>query len=80
MVRSYVVKIGSKGEVFPPKEVREELGLTRGQPLIMTVDGEKMTIRKLHSVESILNQPAKTSISSHALKEMRRSLGEDAER
>jgi AbrB family looped-hinge helix DNA binding protein len=78
--KTIILKIGTKGEIFPPKEVREKLGLLQNQPIIMTVHGDQLIIRKLHSIESILEQPAKVTISSHAWKQFRRELGEDLEK
>ena len=75
----HILKIGSKGEIFPPKEVREMLGLTNNQTIILTIHQEKLVIRKLHSLNDILKKPAKVTISHHAWKEFRKKLAEDAE-
>jgi bifunctional DNA-binding transcriptional regulator/antitoxin component of YhaV-PrlF toxin-antitoxin module len=76
----FVLKIGSKGEIFPPKQVRERLGLVKDQSIILSVEGDKITIRKLDSVESILQQPTRVVISPSAMKELRRGLSEDLEK
>ena len=68
IVKNIILKIGTKGEIFPPKEVREKLGFLKDQPIIMTVHGDQLIIRKLHSIESILKEPAKVTISQHAWK------------
>ena len=79
-IKEQILKIGSKGEIFPPKEIREYLGLTQNQPIIMSIQEDKLIIRKLHSLESILAEPPKVTISYHAWKEFRKSLGEDLEK
>ncbi len=76
----FVLKIGSKGEIFPPKQVRERLGLVKDQSIILSVEGDKITIRKLESVESILQQPMKVVVSPSAMKELRHELSEDLEK
>jgi len=73
-------KIGSKGEIFPPKEIREELGLTKGQPILLTIHDNKLIIRKLHTIESILEQPAKVKIEPSTFKQFRKSLSAELEK
>ncbi len=75
-----ILKIGSKGEIFPPKDIRETLGLTPGQPIIMYVHNDKLIIRKIHSIEDILKEPPKIKISYHAWKEFKDELSEEYEK
>jgi len=70
MKNKYILKIGSKGEIIPPKEVRENLGLTKGQKIIMKVYSNRIIVQKIDSLEEVLNQPAETKISYHVLKDM----------
>ncbi|MBD3353148.1 MAG: hypothetical protein GF364_16825 [Candidatus Lokiarchaeota archaeon] len=78
--QEFLLKIGSKGEIFPPKELREKLGLHKDQPILLTLQGDKLIIRKVDSLEEILSNPSKVTISSHAWKQFRKTLSEDAER
>jgi len=75
-----ILKIGSKGEIFPPKKIREKLGLTPNQPILMTVHRDKLIIRKLHSIDTILSTPSKAKISYHAWKQFKKELTEEIER
>ncbi len=75
-----ILKIGSKGEIFPPKKIREKLGLTPNQPILMTVHRDKLIIRKLHSIDNILSTPSKVKISYHAWKQFKEELTEEIER
>lgn len=75
----YILKVGSKGEIFPPKEIREKLDLVSNQPILLVLHRNNLIIRKLHSLDEILQQPAKVTISSQAWKEFRRRLSEEAE-
>ncbi|MFO8017795.1 MAG: AbrB/MazE/SpoVT family DNA-binding domain-containing protein [Promethearchaeia archaeon] len=70
MEDQYILKIGSKGEIFPPKEVREYLGFTKDQKILMKVYPNRIIIQKVETLEEILNQPADTKISYHVLKNM----------
>lgn len=76
----YILKIGSKGEIFPPKEIRKKLGLKPDQPISMTVQDDKLIIKKIYSIEEILKKPPKTKISYHAWKEFKKELSEDLEK
>ncbi len=46
----------------------------------MSIQDDKLIVRKLHSLESILAEPPKVTISYHAWKEFRKSIGEDLEK
>jgi len=75
-----VLKIGSKGEIFPPKDIRKKLGLTPNQPILMTLHENKLIIRKLDSIEEILSTPSKVTISYHAWKQFKEELNEEVEK
>jgi len=68
MENQYIVKIGSKGEIFPPKEVREYLGFTKDQSVVLKVYPNRLIVQKIDTLEDILTKPAKVKISYHALK------------
>ena len=71
MEKIYITKIGSKGEIFPPKELREHFGLTKDQNIIMKVYSDRIVIKKLESLEDILKHPPIAKISYHVLKNMK---------
>ncbi|MBN1215469.1 MAG: AbrB/MazE/SpoVT family DNA-binding domain-containing protein [Candidatus Lokiarchaeota archaeon] len=75
-----VLKVGSKGEIFPPKEIREKLGLKPNQPIVMTIHQDKLIIRKLYSLDEILKTPPKVKISYHAWKQFKDDLNEEYEK
>lgn len=72
-----IVKIGSNGEILPPNEIRDYLGLLPNQTVIMSVVQDKLIIRKVDSLDTILNEPPKVTISYHAWKQMSKELNED---
>ena len=74
-----ILKIGSKGEIFPPKIIREKLGFEPNQPIILFVHQDQLIVRKIYTIEEILNVPPKTKISYHAWKQFKEELIEDYE-
>lgn len=70
MEKQYILKIGSKGEIFPPKEVREFLGFNKDQSIIMKVYSNRVIIQRIDSLEEILSKPTDVKISYHVLKNM----------
>ena len=75
-----ILKIGSKGEIFPPKDLREKLGFEPDQPIILYVHNDQLIIRKVHSLEEILESPPKIKISYHAWKQFKEELSEEYEK
>lgn len=70
----HIIKIGSKGEIFPPKEIRERLGFAPDQVVVVTTIGNKMIVRKITSPLETLKEPPKGKITYQALKKFRQSL------
>jgi len=73
-------KVGSKGELFPPKKIREKIGLKEGQRVLYRIVQGKLVVEKIASVEEILEKPAKVTITLEEYKEHRRELSKDAEK
>lgn len=74
-----ILKIGSKGEIFPPKAIREKLGFEPDQPILLFIHEDQLIVRKLHSIEEILKSPPKIKISYHAWKQFKDDLREEYE-
>lgn len=73
-------KVGSKGELFPPKKIREKIGLKEGQRVLYRIVQGKLVVEKIETVEEILEKPAKVTITFEEFKEDRRKLSKDAEK
>jgi len=71
-------KVGSKGELFPPKHIREQLGLKSGQKVVFRINNGVLIIEKVLSVDEILQKPKKAVISIEEIKQDRFKLSEDA--
>ena len=71
MKTHYRLKIGSRGEIFLPKEVREDLDLKKNQSILIKVYPNRLIIQKADSLEEILSQPSDNKISYHMLKNLK---------
>ena len=69
--------VGSKGELFPPKSIREQLGLKKGQKIIYRVLNGRLIIEKYVELEEILSKSAKIEISFDEMKKDREELSEE---
>ena len=49
-------RIGPKGQVVIPKEIRESLGLKEGTTLVFSVDGEVVHMRQEPTADEILER------------------------
>ena len=56
--------VGKKGELFPPKGIREKIGLKSGCKVLYRVDDSKLTVEPIPDVLTVLWMPkyAKTTI------------------
>jgi len=50
-------RVGSKGELFPPKEVREKLGLKLHSKVIYKVEDGRLIVEPVPSLEEVLSEP-----------------------
>jgi bifunctional DNA-binding transcriptional regulator/antitoxin component of YhaV-PrlF toxin-antitoxin module len=71
-------KVGSKGELFPPKEIREQLGFESGREIEYRVSNGTLIVEKILSPEEILSKPKKAIVTIEELKKDRLNLSEDA--
>lgn len=49
--------VGSKGELFLPKRIREELGFSPGDHIIAEIKNNRIIIRKIHDLLDLLHTP-----------------------
>jgi bifunctional DNA-binding transcriptional regulator/antitoxin component of YhaV-PrlF toxin-antitoxin module len=70
--------VGSKGELFPPKELRMQAGLVEGQKVIYHVWNGRLVVERLLSAREILAKPPKVTIAIEELKRDRLELSEGA--
>ena len=73
IVKSYTGIVGSKNELFPPKEVREALGLERGKKVLYLLKGKELVVRVVPSFEEALKQP---KFAETTVEEFEKEVGE----
>jgi bifunctional DNA-binding transcriptional regulator/antitoxin component of YhaV-PrlF toxin-antitoxin module len=73
-------RVGSKGELFPSKEIREKLGLIPHTRVIYRVENGKLIVEPVHSVEDMIDLPPEVEITQEELDADRRELSRRLER
>jgi bifunctional DNA-binding transcriptional regulator/antitoxin component of YhaV-PrlF toxin-antitoxin module len=74
----YKGKVGSKGELFPPKEIREQINLKAGQTITYRIVNGRLIVERILTPEEILEKPSKAIISLEEIKKNRLNLSEDS--
>jgi AbrB family looped-hinge helix DNA binding protein len=72
-------RVGSKGELFPPKEIREKLGLHAHKKVLYKVEDGRLIVEPLPSLEEILKEPPLVKITLEEFHKFRRKLSQKAE-
>jgi AbrB family looped-hinge helix DNA binding protein len=56
--------VGKKGELFPPKEIRDELGLKSGDEVVYRVEKSRLIIEPVPDILTAIKMPkfAKTTV------------------
>jgi len=72
-------RVGSKGELFPPKEVRERLGLRAHAQVIYKVEDGRLVVEPVPSLEEVLREPSRVEITREEFHRHRKELSRRAE-
>ena len=72
-------RVGSKGELFPPKEIRERLGLKPHMRVIYRVKNGKLIVEPIPSIGEVLKEPKPVKIKLKDFYEFRREISRKAE-
>ena len=75
----YESRVGSKGELFPPKEIREELGLRPHLKVIYRVEDGRLIVEPIPSLEDVLREPPSVEITLEEFHSFRREISGRAE-
>lgn len=70
-------KVGSKGELFPPKEIREQANLEIGHEVMYRVVHGVLMVERIYSPEEILKRPTKVKVTFEEIKKDRAKLSEE---
>jgi bifunctional DNA-binding transcriptional regulator/antitoxin component of YhaV-PrlF toxin-antitoxin module len=70
-------RVGSKGELFPPKEIREELGLQVHVKVIYKIEAARV-VEPILSLEEVLKEPSSVEITLEEFRKHRKELSRKA--
>lgn len=66
--------VGSKEELYPPKKIRQALGLRPGMKVKYTLEGRKLVVEPVPSVDDLLKMEPTVTISLEEFHSHRRQL------
>lgn len=66
--------VGSKEELYPPKRLRRALGLKPGLKVKYTLEGRKLVVEPIPSIDDLLAMEPTVTISLEELHSHRRQL------
>lgn len=72
-------RVGSKGELFPPKEIREKLGLKAHTKIIYKVEDGRLIVEPVPNLEEVLTEPPIIEITLEEFHNFRKELSKKAE-
>ena len=72
-------RVGSKGELFPPKDLRDKAGLRPSSRVSYTVEDRRLVVEPIPSLEELMAEPPVVEISPAEFKKFRRELSKKAE-
>ncbi len=72
-------RVGSKGELFPPKEIREKLGLRAHVKVIYKIEDGRLVVEPVPNLEDVLKEPPSVEVTLEEFHGFRRELSRKAE-
>ena len=72
-------RVGSKGEIFPPKEIRERLGLRPHVRIRYKVEDGRLVVEPIPTLHEVLNEPQMVETTLGELKKFRKEISKKAE-
>jgi bifunctional DNA-binding transcriptional regulator/antitoxin component of YhaV-PrlF toxin-antitoxin module len=72
-------RVGSKGELFPPKEIRKKLGLTAHTKIIYKIEQGRLVIEPVPTLEEVLSEAPCVEITLEEFRKARKELSKKAE-
>ena len=72
-------RVGSKGELFPPKEIREKLGLRACTKVIYKIESGRLIVEPVPSLKEVLQKKPAVEISLDEFHKFRKELSKKAE-
>lgn len=72
-------RVGSKGELFPPKKFREKLGLKAHTKVIYKIEDGRLIVEPVPNIEELLKEPPIVEITLEEFHKFRKELSQKAE-
>lgn len=72
-------RVGSKGELFPPKEIRKKLGLHAHTKVIYKAEEGRLIIEPVPTLEEVLSEKPTVEITVEEFHNARKELSKKAE-
>jgi len=72
-------RVGSKGELFPPKNIREKLGLQAHTQVIYKIEDDRLIVEPIPSLQEVFQEPSAVEITLEEFHKHRKELSQKAE-
>jgi len=72
-------RVGSKGELFPPKEIREKLGLKPHTKVIYKIEGGRLIVEPIPNIEDVLKEIKTVKITLEEFHKFRKEISRHIE-
>lgn len=72
-------RVGSKGELFPPKEMREKLGLKACTKVIFTIESGRLIVEPVPTIKELIEAGTTIEITLDEFHKDRKELSRLAE-
>ncbi len=72
-------RVGSKGELFPPKEMREKLGLRAHTKVLYKIEDGRLVVEPVPSLEEVINEAPSVETTLEEFHKHRKALSRKAE-
>jgi bifunctional DNA-binding transcriptional regulator/antitoxin component of YhaV-PrlF toxin-antitoxin module len=72
-------RVGSKGELFPPKKLRKKLGLTAHARVIYKEEDGRLIVETIPTLEEVLSEAPSVEITLDEFHSARKELSKRAE-
>jgi len=71
-------RVGSKGELFPPKGIRARLGLKPRLKVIYRIEGGRLLVEPVPKLEDVLSESTSVEITLEEFHDFRKKLSQKA--
>jgi bifunctional DNA-binding transcriptional regulator/antitoxin component of YhaV-PrlF toxin-antitoxin module len=72
-------RVGSKGELFPPKEIREKIGLQACTKIIYKIESGRLIVEPVPTLKEAFKESPQVKITLEEFHKHRKALSKKAE-